>query len=150
MIIDPTKEHRRTYCPRCKKDSEELLVYDAAMMLYVCPVCSMKYYGGLPGTCQKCGNSTYGVIGRPLDELEKIPNLCHDCEVELRDWEDEVKRGGIFFTCKRCSRSGVIHAKADFAKRFRSQVGITAPNLCGVELEICPECRKRGLTDGQG
>jgi hypothetical protein len=141
MIIDPNKTMRRSYCPRCKKDSEELLVFDAAMMVYECPICNFKSYGGTKPFCEKCGNSNYGVTGRPLQESEKIPNLCDDCAREIKDFDEEMKHGGVLFACK-CGRSGVIHAKSEFAKAFRRKVERPSPQECGVFLDVCPGCIK--------
>ncbi len=146
-ILDPSKDHRRTYCPRCKKDSDQILIIEAATMLYVCPVCDMKYYGKLPSHCLKCGNSTYGIIGRSLAELEKIPNMCGDCVRELKERLEENKAGGVGFFCKRCKRTGIVHAGSPFARNFRKKVGRLAPLECYVQLETCPECEKREIKD---
>jgi hypothetical protein len=141
MIIEPGKTYRRSYCPRCMKDSQDLLIFDEAMLVYTCPVCSFKSYGGIKGYCEKCGNSTYGVIGRPLQESEKIPNLCEDCQREIKDFYEEMKHGGVLFACK-CGRQGIIHAKSEFAKDFRRKVEMPAPMECGVFLDECPGCKK--------
>ena len=146
-IIDPSKLHKRTYCPRCMKNTEEILVIDAALTSYKCPICDMGYLGSLPSVCEKCGNSTYGIVGKPLADLERIPQLCDECIREMKDFFEEVKMGGVYWDCK-CGRKGVIHAKSEFAKDFRKKVGIAAPAVCGVHLEVCPECKKRGFSDG--
>jgi len=64
--------------------------------------------------------------------------LCDACKEQIQI----VKDGGVFFKCKDCGANGAIKKDAPLAKAVRKQMGIEAPEPCGVEFtkKDCPVC----------
>jgi len=128
---------RLTFCPRCGKEANELVLLGAHEAIGEC--CGITVYGG--GRCPKCNRFTerVGTIG----EHDRLPasQPCDECGAELAEHAKVVAEGGVYFRCTDCNASGVIKA-TPFAAEVRKAHGIDAPAPCGVEFteENCPAC----------
>ena len=53
--------------------------------------------------------------------------------------KEELKRGGVFFRCKECSRTGMIKGGTQIAEIVREESDIAAPEPCGIEFDCCAQ-----------
>jgi NMD protein affecting ribosome stability and mRNA decay len=127
-----------TFCPRCGKDSDGIILTGAAHQ-YECPWCHQMHIGAPDHkVCQKCGKAfskREWVDHGELPVSEKLPLMCKACEEDLKTLNAEVKKGGVPFRCKTCHTEGVIKAETEFAKAWRAEHG-----KVGIEYEQCPMC----------
>jgi hypothetical protein len=86
-----------------------------------------KKLGWLPGE--------YSVEPVPEGKLPAT-EYCDSCKDELTEWYEIVKKGGVLFKCAECRAEGVIRP-CDYAKMIRAELGVKAPDPCGVEFESC-------------
>jgi len=146
--LHPTKgvNPRLTYCRRCGGDANELVLIGTAEGVYKCSLCGMTHFGyPRRGQCQSKG-CTGGVYKeRVLEDHERLPasDFCNDCKKEMKEHEEVVKAGGIYWRCKDCNSEGVIRASAELAIAVRKQTQIQPPDPVGFEMdkEMCPMCR---------
>lgn len=139
---------RMTYCPRCGKDANELVLLGARERKVTCPGCGCVNFGaGTGGDCGNCGrplwNGEVGTIG----EHERLPATepCNECRKELDLHAAVVAEGGVYWKCRDCKKSGVIYGSSGLAQAVRKTMGIEPPAPCGVEFskaEGCPACGK--------
>lgn len=126
-----------TYCPRCGKEGQELILTGAAK-LYEC-ACGQKHIGyPKNGRCVKCELHRDLVCkGEIPPETKLSGSLCDSCDAEVKRLKAEVDRGGIPFRCVDCKVEGVIKAEHELAKTVRKERG-----LCGIEFskKDCPQC----------
>lgn len=151
------KEHgvnpRLTFCPQCGGEGNELVLLGAHDSLYRCirEECGAAHIGRPEGgSCAKCGATVR--LERKIGQHERIPGgICDACQEKNRQVEEEVARGGIHWRCADCGAAGAIRAGHPLAEAVRAQMGIAAPNACGVEftrVEGCPACGEEGESDG--
>lgn len=133
-----------TYCPRCKGESNELVLVGADDGKYKCRSCGLHIYGYGKGKCPKCdAGHTLERIGT-VEEHERLPATrpCDGCRAELDEHGKVVAEGGVYFKCKDCNATGAIRASAPLAGAVREKAGVAAPAPCGVEFSKadCPAC----------
>jgi len=139
-----------TVCRRCGGKADELMLIGAMDYKDICRECGTVHYGGAFNLrtgrkrCQNC--DSVGFDREPIGEYEKIPasEPCSKCKEELAQHKVEVDKGGIYFKCKDCNRSGVVKADHPLAVDVRKHTKIEAPNPVGIEFDKgnCPVCRK--------
>jgi len=147
---------RLTVCPRCGGDGDELLLLGSQNKKYTCSKCGTLHFG-LPDKrmpdgrkssgrhCQKCGWEYGGDWkSEELTDWERLPapNPCKKCRDELNEFRKEVEKGGIYWKCTDCKRSGVIKADVELAKLVRNEMDIKPPDPVGIEFskKDCPAC----------
>lgn len=132
-----------TFCPRCGGEGRGLTIGH----LKKAEVEPGKYvYANRGKTTQtrrdleKQGYHGY-LSWEDVDEHEKVPDndVCAACESELKEWEGEIARGGIYWQCKSCSLRGVIKHNAPVCDLVRTEMGIDKPAPCGIEFDKCEE-----------
>lgn len=135
-----------TVCPRCGKDSNELLLIGARDWISRCDDCGLNLIGG--GPCPEHPRAHTTRV-RMIGEHERLPatTLCDECKAEVTLHRQVVSEGGIYFKCK-CGATGVIKASAPLAGLVRERMQIAAPAPCGVELDDCPQCKPEAPEEG--
>lgn len=129
-------------CPRCGKDSGDILLLGTNDKKFVCNRCDLTSYGA--SHCLKCLDQNGET--KVIQEGEKIPShICKECETEVNDLRAVVEAGGIFFECKDCGANGVIRKtdkEGDFASEVRTRMKMPAPQPCGIRFSEtnCPQC----------
>lgn len=140
---------RLMICPQCGEDTGVALI-GAHESKTQCSDCGTICYGGYPRgpgnrRCQKPGCfGTYHRIGA-IEEREKIPgDLCDKCADLNKQVAEVVTQGGIHFHCEDCGAAGAIRPDHPLSIAVRKQMGIEAPNPCGIELtkKECPQCHE--------
>jgi ribosomal protein L37AE/L43A len=122
-----------TFCPLCGKDTNELALLGASCDKVMREVHEMT--GGKAGSID--GYKEYGHNRIPSSEP------CDECKAKQATCNDEVKRGGIYWKCRKCGSEGAIKAEHPLAKQVREQMKIEAPAPCGIDLTgQCPLCDK--------
>jgi hypothetical protein len=135
---------RMTFCPRCGKDGDELILLGLNDGVYSCEFCGQKHIGRpTGGKCQQCGRRQSWKRERTVEEHERIPgSLCGPCKNEAAEHARIVAEGGVYWACKDCHAQGVIKS-SPFAERVRKALSIQAPRPCGVTFskdQGCPKC----------
>jgi hypothetical protein len=130
-----------TYCPRCGGEGSELLLVGNRQYTQTCPSCGVVNIGGADyGKCNNCRGDMSGVERVKIPDGTKLPGgLCEKCEKEVKEFEELVAAGGIYWKCK-CGASGVVKANTQTAMEFRKAVGVEAPEPVGMSVENCPMC----------
>ncbi len=132
-----------TFCPRCHKEGQEIVLMGAKNFVSICPSCQGRHFGGSQGKCHFCGDSMYGAQRRELDDFERIPGeLCLSCQQEEKKHREIVEAGGIYWKCK-CGAFGVMTKEYPLAAKVREAANVSAPNPIGLEVENCPSCEKK-------
>lgn len=146
---------RLTFCPRCGKEGQELVLLGIRNYYAECPSCGTRCYGGFDhDKCPSCGNQTYGAQRTELKESERIPGgICESCEKEIAEHRHIVEAGGVYWKCSKCNASGVIKESAPAAAEIRRLNGeeFTKPidgkyKPCGIDFtgdECCPGCQRK-------
>ena len=75
----------------------------------------------------------------PIDQKEITMGICDECETELTIFQEELQKGGVFFKCLKCNKTGMIKGGAELAAIVRQEAGIATPNPCGIEFEECSQ-----------
>ena len=138
-------------CPRCGKDTNELALIGNNDSVSKCRNCGMTGYGrasSLPKSNKGCTHDWR--FERKLQEYEKLPgSLCDDCQKEMDEHAAIVAKGGVYWRCTKCNRSGVIRAESGFSRLIRQSNKLDLPDRggkykpCGVEFteeQPCPVC----------
>jgi len=75
-----------------------------------------------------------------LDEYEKVPATrpCDKCQKSLKAQKEVVEQGGIYVRCLECGMEGALTPSA-ITELVREQLGIAAPEPCGMEFDKCSE-----------
>lgn len=145
-----------TFCPRCGKDENEIVLVGARQNILKCRECGTTIFGHRQSdACPKCGNKrrAYGMSDefdfvRKIEAHERLPGgICDECEKEILSHKEIVRQGGIYWKCKDCQREGVIKASAPLAGVVREKTGIAPPNPVGIEFtkeQGCPACGGNG------
>jgi len=144
MILDNKKGVNPflSVCPRCGKDTGVVLVGKRDIVT-TCANCGTRNYGSYRH--EKCGGCRAPLRdgkSRKLEEQEKLPGaFCEECLKEAEVWEEEVKRGGVYWRCK-CGCDGVFKADSEVAVSYRQLAGKPAPEVLGVSVKACLMCSK--------
>ena len=127
-----------TYCPRCGEATNELLLVGTAAK-YECTNCQRKFIGR-PRVCDNCGSSTFTNLGKIDGTHERLPatDICDNCKKEIKEFNEEIEKGGVAWKCEDCGNTGVIKHTAAFAKDFVKEHGKHAGVL--FNKEMCPVC----------
>lgn len=99
-----------TFCRRCGKDGNELLLIGAYDSIRKCNNCKIELIGFTStAQCPKCKQSGSTFV-RTIGEYEKLPSnsLCDTCQKEVDEHKALVEAGGVYFKCKECNNTGVI------------------------------------------
>ena len=146
IILHKTKglNPRLTFCRRCGKDAEEIVLLGARDSKRVCTACGTVNYGmSAKEACGKCKHLLFDSVREPIGEFEKLPahDFCDKCRKELKEWKEIVSEGGIYWKCKN-GHTGVIR-KSPFSDMIREKMKIVPPEPVGVELpeRDCPGCK---------
>lgn len=135
---------RLTFCRRCKKPTDELILAGRRNHKVICSCGLELYFAPLKSKCPGCGSGLYGAKRVELSEFERVPamEMCDACKKESQELEDAVAAGGVYFNCENCHASGVIR-KSPFADMVREKSGVPAGKPCGVTFgkdHLCPQC----------
>lgn len=142
-----------TCCPRCGGRSNELVLAGDAWM-YQCK-CGQKVVShGYPiDPCGKCGlpgkkddryRNNFTRL-RPFDgskDKTMAREPCDSCKKQIKEHQEEVAKGGVYWKCVSCGSEGVIKA-SPFTAHVREAAGVATPNPVGVEFDQehgCPVC----------
>lgn len=163
-----------TYCPRCRGEAQEIVMVGANDGVYECdaPISAGGPHKmvGRPKSmrnshCPECGhNADWKRVGT-LEEGVRLRGSqpCDTCQKQMKEHQEVVEAGGVYFECADCRAGGVIKASAPFAMRVRevhqekggtkikegwfttaSQLKGTAAVfvICGIEFtkKDCPAC----------
>lgn len=124
-------------CERCGEDTGEILI-PGKINKYTC-TCGKEIYGS-KFACS-CGSKKYNTKELDVEIPRHIPyGFCAACKEELKNMEEEIDRGGIYFKCK-CGANGVIKYTAPICKEIRKKLNVLE-GPCGIELKKCPKCEK--------
>jgi len=136
-----------TFCRRCGRETNELLLVGAHTGKYTCDNCGLLMLGGRPNIghrCPRCGgNRTSFTKTGTIGERERLPasDLCDGCKMELESFKQIVDEGGVYWKCKDCHAEGVMK-KSPYAGMVRLKLNIPI-GPCGVEFSKdcgCPKC----------
>lgn len=159
---------KMTFCRRCGKDANELILIGADEAKCECRICGITVFGRGKGVCPKCNAGvTLENVGK-IGEHERLPatQFCDECKAEVEEHRKEVEKGGVHFRCKDCGAEGVVKAGTSFAVQVRQTHQDQDPNLqegwytkpihtkgndlvyiaCGVEMSKgtgCPQCQEK-------
>ena len=138
----------KTFCPKCGKESDELILLGAVDYKYECSSCGRMHIGRPKSGVCSCG-MTLGK-GILIGDFEVLPasDFCDACQEELLYFKAEVMKGEVFWKCDTCGNSGVIVAGFKLAVLIRKELRIEPPGLCGIDFTddangMCPVCNKR-------
>ena len=141
-----------TFCTICQGDAEELTI-----------VTVLKYYGEETGILLGYGHPG-GVLAQELldqeityrteavGDAERLPagGPCPDCQADIMhqrlEFEEEIKRGGVHWTCNVCGQFGVIIANdsVGFCDHMRGTSGIKPPNYLEIRFVRCEQHASEG------
>lgn len=133
--LDP----RLTFCPRCKCDTNEIVIGDNRLITHNNGETAITPRTRVNQTIKKLGWSRSDCRVGILPE-GKVPatDYCDSCKEELEEYSSIVKNGGVYWRCQTCSREGVIKP-SEYADLVREAANIPAPDPCGVEFTSCNE-----------
>lgn len=131
-------------CPRCGKESGEILLLGIRDRKITCPDCGTVNYGSrISEKCGRCGSPLANGTAEAIEETEKIPaGLCKECQEKQKAVDEMVAKGGVYFRCKKCGSQGALVSGHPFSALVREKLKIKAPGKCGAELDECPQCRE--------
>ena len=145
LKLHPTEgvNPRMGVCVQCGEGTGVVLL-GANNKKRTCNHCNTVNYGASSNQkCGKCKELLHNAEVATIDEHEKLPNgLCDSCTETNKDCEELVKNGGIFFRCLKCKTEGAVKGDTDLAINVRKKLELPAPELCGIELPDCPQCRE--------
>lgn len=129
-------------CPRCGRDNGVVMLLGNRDWKAQCE-CGRWLYGFTKDEpCPECGSRSRGAP-LTLSDGERVPGvLCMVCESEVAEQKALVEAGGVYFRCSGCGATGVVRPGSPLAEKARKQMGVPAPEACGVELETCPWCEE--------
>jgi len=136
-----------TFCPRCGKETDELVRVDSSCKVVECPRCGKKTYSDERDiNCEFCFSSLKDASWRELEPWERVPgSVCSNCKEMVRRAMLEVARGGVYFHCLKCGREGTIVARSAVARHARTVLGAPPPEPVTILLrEGCPLCSAEG------
>ena len=141
-----------TFCPVCQGNAEEITIGVV-----------LKYYGEETGILLGYGHPG-GVLAQELlrQEItyrteavrdgERLPagGPCPDCQADIMhqrlEFEEEIKRGGIHWSCNVCAKFGVVmhNDSIGFCANLRGASGIAPPNHLEVRFIRCEQHASQG------
>lgn len=86
----------------------------------------------------------------PTTEKIPAPAKCSACEVQAKQWLQEVENGGVFFTCTQCSISGVINSDSTYASIVRQHQSTPVPGLLRILFDKCEQHRGLEFVKNEG
>lgn len=131
-----------TYCLRCGGETNELTIGHLKLATLRDGRKFFYNYGKKKQALADIGVFESDVIDtRDVEEYEKVPasQPCDACQKEIALHKEEVRKGGVYFRCKECGKSGVIRAEAEFSKMVREEGHIAPPDPIGVEFDKCSQ-----------
>lgn len=136
-------------CPRCGKDSGEILLFGKANKIYKYDDCNVMHIGyPTRGVCPKCKSKV--IYQRELEDHERVAaGLCDECRKEVEEHKRIVEDGGVYFRCLACRKEGVIR-KCGVIEDMRVQLKLGPTDPCGVEFtheDPCPNCKPKEVTN---
>ena len=150
--VDKGFDPHLTYCPICKGNAEELTIGTV-----------LKYYGEetdiLLGFGHPGGALAHELIRQEVSyrteavgEAERLPagGPCPDCRADIMhqrlEFEEEIKKGGAFWSCQVCGKYGVVvhNDSVGFCAALRGQTGIAPPNYLEVKFVRCEQHASEG------
>jgi hypothetical protein len=153
VILHPKKgvNPRMTCCIKCGKDVGIVLL-GIKDYYYDCKTCNIRSIGSKK--CMKC-NQEGAMNVKQLADNEKIAcEICPECLEAKKQADEEVLKGGIYWTCVKCHSFGCIKAGSNYAIEIRKNAGLDIPDetpngpvyqKVAVELgeKTCPVCLER-------
>lgn len=132
---------RMTFCPRCGGNGPEIVLLGSRDNVITCKNCGTLNFGSSSyEKCGKCETPLYNGEVRKIRGSEKVPGgLCDACKTEIKEWEEIVRAGGVFFRCD-CGAEGVVKSDSEMAKAVREHSKIFAPKPVGLSIAKCPNC----------
>jgi len=135
-----------TYCPMCGERGDELVIGE--VYKYIGEHGENFGYGHAGGElAQALMLEGVKYIAHPLGDNEPAPggHVCSDCSAEIahqqKQFEAEVIRGGLHWTCEDCGQFGVIinDDSLGFCAATRGAAGVKPPNQLGVRFSDCEQ-----------
>lgn len=113
------------FCPRCGMDTVPWKTR-AVIHKFECGWCQLSAVvtkAQIPDNCPQCGKDTIRWRWiKQLPETEKVPGeFCGPCMGVVREYEKELKKGGVAWRCSDCKGEGVEKADSSFAKAVRTE-----------------------------
>ena len=137
----------RTFCPHCRKDSDQVRMMGGHNTVATC-ACGVVVYGpseeqACPG--RRCGRvfsrNNKEMTVRLLGENEPVPGpFCPDCQKLADAAKARVQAGGVYALCLNCGETYASDPDWPVAKFVRARTNIKPPEPCGVEIKNCPKC----------
>ena len=129
-------------CTQCGEPTNALLLLGHNNYVVTCTCGVQQLAPAKTVRCTACDRIATNC--RELDEYEyNIPyGLCQTCDDRQKAVQQEVAAGGVFWRCTTCHSEGAIKKEHPLAIEVRTQMGIDAPDPCGVEINSCPVCQK--------
>lgn len=113
------------FCPRCGRDVVPWKTR-AVIHKFNCGKCKMVAVvtkAQVPDKCPGCGvgTSAWNWV-QQMPETEKVPGeFCGACAIIIKEYQAELKKGGVPWRCVDCKGEGIEKAHTNFAKAVRSE-----------------------------
>lgn len=135
-------------CSVCGGPARDVILIGRREVKTTCPECDTINYGSFSyEKCGNCGSSLRGGASSRIEDNEKIPSICEECEAKQKKQIDEmramVSAGGIYWVCAVNKRhKGIYTADSPLAIWVREKMGIAPPKPCGIQhsSKDCPIC----------
>jgi len=131
-------------CPGCGTDIlvRTQLSTSQQGKTFVCRGCGHWYLGypSVPVKCEFCGESD-------LVERESGRPACPDCTRRMFTADDEVRKGGAYWSCDGCGAEGYLTRAHPIAFRLRVLHNIQPPAGLVLKMGKCPYCKERPASE---
>ena len=136
IATDGSLEPHICICINCGQDTGELSIG----VLYKADYKNKVIYADRDSRGRTNKQVGYNLEWSHVKEGEKVTTgFCDDCKANLKEMEDTVKAGGVFFACEECCQEGVIKGEHPLAKDVRISSGVKAPDPIGIKFTSCKE-----------
>ena len=136
IATDGSLEPHICICVNCGNDTGELSIG----VLYKADYKNKVVYADRNSRGRTNKQVGYNLEWSHVKEGEKVTTgFCDDCKTNLKEMADMVRAGGVFFKCEECQQEGAIQARHPLSAEVRKQLGIAAPDPCGIKFVSCAE-----------
>ena len=136
IATDGSLEPHICICVNCGNDTGELSIG----VLYKADYKNKVVYADRNSRGRTNKQVGYNLEWIHVKENEKVATgFCEECQDNLDAMADMVRAGGVFFKCEECQQEGAIQARHPLSAEVRKQLGIAAPDPCGIKYVSCAE-----------